>query len=268
MNNPKILVLILAIDKDPWKKIEIEGQLLTWRAHPPENIEIFRYTGDSNFHASWNILNAIWKVNYKITNFFSSKVPLISVNKLASNLKAAPWAVSKENKEIHTGIPELYSLIGHKTLQAFKACMAEFDFDYIYRTNVSSYLKLEGLNSYIKDQPRINFFSGYKGTHHGITFASGSGYFISKDLVERVVSLEDHWDHDLIDDVAIGKLLGIHHDVQIREAERLDFDSIESYAEDQINDNQQIFHFRCKAKNADVTISLMHMLHSQKNLSG
>ena len=264
LNNPKILVLVLAIDKDPWKKIETYGQELTWREQPPENIQILRYIGIPSYPPNWNLLNAIWRINYKVTKMFKTKKTFLSINRMTSNLKAARWHISRDNREIQTGIPELYSLIGHKTIQAFKACIEEFDFDYIYRTNVSSYLKLEKMNLHIKDQPRFNYYAGFKGSHHDIAFASGSGYFISRDLVEKVISLESFWDHNLIDDVAIGKLLACHLDVHVSEIARLDLDSVGRQSVRQISKNQHIFHFRCKTKNANVTINLMHILHSIK----
>ncbi len=63
MSEPKILVLILAINKDPWRTIEIDGQDPTWKNLCPGNIQILRYIGGFQPNIYWRTLNKIWKIN-------------------------------------------------------------------------------------------------------------------------------------------------------------------------------------------------------------
>ena len=258
---PKILVLVLAIDKDPWKRIEIEGQVLTWRDSSSKNVRILRYIGTNPKNSFWKLLNKLWIVNQKISGISRGRISIFSLNLVLKKRKLFKAKVDLSSNEICTNVPDLYSLIGAKTLDAFDASILEFDFDYIFRTNVSSYLDIEGLLRFVSSKPRNNFYAGAIGNYQGIDFASGCGYFISRDLVSKVLSNRDLWDHNLIDDVSLGKLLTEELEVNIQEVKRIDLNPAEMDLE-QIRDNPlSVFHYRCKAPNPDVTIQIMKTLH-------
>ncbi len=107
---------------------------------------------------------------------------------------------------IKTNVPESLINCGHKTLKAFEL-LKDREYDYIFRTNSSSYVDKELLKNYLIDKPRTNFYSGVIGNHNGIIFASGSGFIISKNLVDLVLYKKEYWEHRFIDDVALGFLL-------------------------------------------------------------
>lgn len=105
---------------------------------------------------------------------------------------------------------ESSSTIGEKTIKAFKHLINE-DFDYLLRTNSSSFIHLDNLIKYLNDSPKDNFYSGVVCPYHNdnlnIDFISGSGYILSQDLVRHIVNNENKWDHSFPDDVSIGKLM-------------------------------------------------------------
>ena len=260
MVEPKILVLVLAIDKDPWKRIETEGQIPTWRGSPPKNFRIFRYIGTNPQGSVWKILNMLWVLSQKVNNFSGGKISIFSINLAVRRRKQSFPSVDLIKNEIITTVPDLYSLIGVKTLDAFEFSIKNFEFDYIYRTNVSSYLDLVRLQRFIGNKPKENFYAGLQGDHNGIAFASGCGYFISRDLIIKVLRNRDLWDHNLVDDVAIGKLLLQDLKVELHEVQRIDLDSVYLDSE-KIRDNAlDIFHYRCKATDPDITIQIMKKL--------
>lgn len=83
--------------------------------------------------------------------------------------------------------------IGLKTISAFDFLLENFSFDVLYRTNVSSYIDVELLSEFVESVNTENFFCAPTG-HYGplnLKFASGSGYFLSRDLVARVVHNKD-----------------------------------------------------------------------------
>jgi signal peptidase I len=142
--------------------------------------------------------------------------------------------------------PEGYHNIGHKTIRAFEILLQNNNFDYIFRTNSSSYVNIEKLVQYLDDKPLNNFYHGVIGRHNDINFASGCGYFLSKDVVKKVVENKSNWPHQIIDDVAIAYLLrniGIYP----TPAPRLDI--TDTPVPDNVYD---YFHFRCKT-NGDRT---------------
>tara|TARA_Y100000389_G_C17448734_1_gene513294 strand:+ start:1024 stop:1659 length:636 start_codon:yes stop_codon:yes gene_type:complete len=158
--------------------------------------------------------------------------------------------------KFYSNTPEGLYNIGYKTLNLFDYALNNMEFDYIFRTNSSSYVNIEKLLDFIMDKPKENFYSGVIGNYGGINFASGSGYFISRDLVELVVEQKNRWDHTLIDDVSLGKLMS-ENNVKIYRGERCD---ITNYSH--IIKNH--YHYRVKTENnRNNDIKLMFYLYDR-----
>jgi hypothetical protein len=261
MAEPRILVLILAINRDPWREIEEEGQIPTWRGLCPSNVKIFRYIGDYQQHTFWRIRNKVWILNQRIKNFSGGKLSVFSINSKINRRRSHKSKVDWKNDQIITSVPDLYSLIGEKTLDAFEASIENFEFDYIFRTNTSSYVDLKGLQRFIEDKPKENFYAGTIGSHQNIKFASGCGYFISRDLVAKVVKNRILWDHNFVDDVSLGKLLTGDFNIDIHTVDRVDIDSLEMVVEQVKQSEFSTFHFRCKAAHPETTIQIMTTIH-------
>ena len=104
-------------------------------------------------------------------------------------------------------------------------------YDYLYRCCAGSYLVRDELLSWVRDKLRERFYAGVHGAYGESTwhFASGSGYFLSRDLVDLIVDHAgqilsyypaDHY----MDDVAVGRFLA-EQGVNPADAPRVD-DSI------------------------------------------
>lgn len=61
-------------------------------------------------------------------------------------------------------------------------------YDYIFRTNASSYVDKKRLKSFLKDKPRTNFYCGIDGGG----FASGCGFALSTDLINILRTIDDY----------------------------------------------------------------------------
>lgn len=262
MQEVKILILVLGVDREPWKKIETEGQIPTWRMNTPTNMQIVRYVGSDNMNIFWKIVNKGWIFNQKIQSIFRTSFSFLSINPFVRKIM---FSGSLLDQELKIRVPDIYSLIGAKTVAAFDLSLQNFNFDYIYRTNVSSYIDLPALNSYIGNKPRINFYAGVIGEYQKIQFASGSGYFISRDLVTEVVRRKEYWDHNLVDDVSLGKFLTQVLDVNIEAVGRVDLNP-QYYDLNLIGSKTSYpFHYRCKSSDPNLTINYMKNLHIELN---
>ena len=105
----------------------------------------------------------------------------------------------------------------------------QIEFDFIYRTNLSSYIIIDNLLTYFRQNVNSIVYSGYKGEYilfpkllnrfdflhdayikyiklNIIEFASGSGFWLSKYAVEILLSSKNK-DYKLIDDVMVGKVM-------------------------------------------------------------
>ncbi len=160
---------------------------------------------------------------------------------------------------IKTNVPESLINCGHKTLKAFEL-LKNRDYDYIFRTNSSSYVDKQMLKDYLQDKPRTNFYSGVIGNHHGIVFASGSGFIISKNVVDLVLLKQEYWEHRFIDDVALGLLL---RNLRISPvpAPRFDIQTVNN------NTPMNYYHYRIKTPNRLNDCQYMKSIFELKKLS-
>jgi hypothetical protein len=149
---------------------------------------------------------------------------------------------------------------GYKTIEAFEL-VKDFDFDYIFRTNSSSYVDKQLLLNYSLDKPTNNYYSAVIGNFEGVLFASGSGYFISKDLVNLVLENKDKWNHHFgYDDTALGRLL---NDFGVKPQPNNRFDILNQPANIAPMD---YFHYRLKSSDRNIDIHNMYELFRLKGL--
>jgi len=266
----KVLVLILAIEEEPWLTIEKEGQTPTWKGNLPEGVEILRYVAKRVPYFRQNTLSLrqkISQVSKRLPRFGEEISQLFSINNYVSKFDGSSVTLDQDSGTLVVDIPELYDLIGLKTLKAFYYAINNIEFDYIYRTNVSSFLDLQKLQNYISDKPRQKFYAGHLGRYttktrekREIIYASGAGYFLSRDLVQSTLQHQTEWDHNFIDDVSLGDFLRQKLGVQLNNINRVDNRSAsDNFLWGLPND----FHFRCKSDSPYETVKIMEKLQSR-----
>lgn len=146
--------------------------------------------------------------------------------------------------------------LGYKVLSTFEYILDNFDFDYIFKMNCSSYLNKGLLKELVKNMPTNNLYAGYIGIHDNITFASGAGSLLSKDLVKLILDNKDKWRHSLIEDVAIGEIL-MNNNIGIIPMNRVSIiNGIDNHKL-----NTECHHYRCKNDNREMDIIIMKELY-------
>lgn len=116
------------------------------------------------------------------------------------------------DKILYTDVEDDFFNMGRKTLAAFDYALKHREFDYVFRPNASTYVHKLGLRSYAQDWPFTNLALGVVadcGNFEGEKFPYlwGPSYMLSRDVVQKVVDNAAHWDHRLMDDNAISRLL-------------------------------------------------------------
>lgn len=104
--------------------------------------------------------------------------------------------------------------VNDKTFKALQYCFENLEFDYLLRTNLSSFYRLDALSAYLEGVPRVGFYAGpvnsfeFEG-EEGKTFdyVSGSGILLSRNLIPIVLSKQNTISYDYIDDVWLGMAL-------------------------------------------------------------
>ena len=157
---------------------------------------------------------------------------------------------------------EWYDNTAEKTILAFEQVLAHYpNLKYVFRTNLSSYVRLDKLKELVKGFNNKSIYGGVIGNHNGIRFASGSGFFLSKDLMQLLVTNKTVLDYSHLDDVCFGKFLTSRGVVPTL-MPRFDITSMEHLASIRKEDLAGHFHFRCKQeydRTKDVVV--MHRIH-------
>ena len=102
-----------------------------------------------------------------------------------------------------------------KTIYAMEYCNKKYSYDYLIRTNVSSFYNIPKLINYLDEQPKTNFVGGMQCMSFNIHFISGSGIIISYDIVEKILksALQDKASEHIKnypDDVLLCYLINLH----------------------------------------------------------
>jgi hypothetical protein len=133
---------------------------------------------------------------------------------------------------------------GRKTIACFEHVLGACDFDLVFRTNASSYVDLANLRAFAEGHARgERFYCGRRGMFGDLPFASGSGYFLSKDLVRLAVERQQELDQSLPDDIALAAVLR-GAGVEPVDAPRVGYTSARHV--DEVDTSQ--FLFRCKTE--------------------
>lgn len=204
MENHKIITMVLAADIFGYNKL-IDSIKDTWAKYLPSGYKVLYYYG------------------------YRDGYPRPPVNQ-----------VQQIGDDVICGLEENVPNINVKTYLAFKHVYDNYRFDYIFRCCAGSYLHLDNIDRYlVATKPsKTNFYCGVVGSVGSHNFASGSGFFISRDLVKVLIDCPASFTCHSCDDVAIGVYLtglGIH----ICPGERQDISDVNV-----INRDHYHFHFR------------------------
>ena len=151
------------------------------------------------------------------------------------------WSKTQENY-----VPGILN----KTILSMEAMLPRLDeFDYVLRTNLSSFYYFPKLLDFLKRLPPTECYSAMIGTLHR-QFGSGAGIILSTDLVKMLITHKEELldNTSFPDDVVIGDFF-LHRNIGIIPAKRLDFPSRNAFIEHRNNKLSKHFHFRLKHEN-------------------
>jgi hypothetical protein len=171
----KLVILALAGGAESHERNEL-AQRETWAARLPQGVEVF------------------W---------------IHCVEDLAAS------EIKVSERLINVAIAERYENLLAKTVEALGIVLAEFNPDYVLRTNTSSYLDARALLEQIDAFQAEPVYGGYVGNFNiqlskrltpskDLKFASGAGIWLSSNFAHEVSQIDVRRFEHLVDDVAIG----------------------------------------------------------------
>jgi hypothetical protein len=145
-----------------------------------------------------------------------------------------------------------------KTVKAIEFCLKTQEFDFIFRTNMSSVIDLIKFNHLLENYNR--HYSGFIGIHsQNIKFASGAGMLLSKQFCTILTSCKDKLNYSVQDDVSIGDFCHNIRNIQIAPLTRFETFNYENNLNEISNELiKDYYHFRCKSeKDNNKTLLMM-----------
>lgn len=147
-----------------------------------------------------------------------------------------------------------------KTIKSIEFLRNNIDFDFVFRTNLSSVVDLNKLYNLLNDNIEC---SGVIGNCKGQSFVSGAGILMNKNVCQLLIDKKYTLNYNIIDDVSLGVFF-TNNNINISSLTRFEAynyeDNISFITKDLISN---FYHFRCKSdKNKFKTIELMKKIIS------
>lgn len=204
----KVLVLVLSIDREPWRSIELDGQRATWASASPldHDVPVRFYRGRRTGPGRLAIAGASRLLRLAGSEHPESRAASLRdrfLRRAGSHYSTAE-AITIDDI-VHTGVPETYDMVATKLFVALRHMLVTEEFDFLLRTNSSTYIDRDRLRRSASLMPRSGYWGGFPGELGDIAFTSGAGTLLSRDVVEAAIDAD--WDWSRIDDVALGAVL-------------------------------------------------------------
>jgi len=174
------------------------------------------------------------------------------------------YVLDDVSKVLYIRVDDSITHTFEKMIKAFQFFEPQIEnYDFIFRTNLSSFLVLDRYVAYCRNQERERFCSAVIG-YGGHIFPSGSGFTLTPDVAKYVIK-NSCTDTQVIDDVALGKVL-IQGNYRIRPAPRTDL--LDMNVSPLCLTDPTTFHFRIKSNNrlydTEVYERLVHYFFTNK----
>lgn len=137
----------------------------------------------------------------------------------------------------------------YKTIAGMKWCEENYTYDFMLRTNLSSFFIIPRLLSFLHLQPKTGFVAAKQNVfREGVGFLSGAGFILSKDIIERILTIvyenPETIAIDYPDDVALSQIVEKMENINMQDIPRYDCED-EVHTE---NIDESIFHIRNKTE--------------------
>jgi hypothetical protein len=109
---------------------------------------------------------------------------------------------------IFENIEESYPVLIQKTIEAFKIIKTKIEFDFLIRTNLSTFWDFNKLHLHLNDLPVTNCYSGdgplpnYNAQGY---YLSGTDTIVTPEMINSIILNEHKVDFQTVEDAAMGK---------------------------------------------------------------
>jgi hypothetical protein len=262
--NASVVIAISHSEVQPWIEIK-EAQEKTWIKKLPHNVDVI-------FYLSKSAPFIIKKIDYLIEKFrFNSKFGrFVSViNKISAKFiphKIPAYIFSENTKNLVVDSWSTYQLFGRRNLALFEWFLKDSNADYLYQTNVSSYINVNKLIEKLNEFDKVDFI--YAGSiinpdKSPFSIVSGSGKLLSRNLIVEIMKNPKLLKFDNLEDVALAQSIN-RIGVDAIDLPRLDLPNLSKLRSCSDRELASHFQYRCKSDAIPrIDVQIMHELHAR-----
>lgn len=206
----RVLVLVLSVDREPWRSIERDGQRSTWASPSPldNDVPVLYYRGRRTGLARVGVGAMARLLRLAGSNQPHGRAAMLRdrfLRRIGRHYSTSD--ATTVGDVVRTRVPETYSMVTTKLFVAFRHVLVTEEFDFLLRTNSSTYIDRGRLLQHVSGLTPTGYWGGFPGESGGIAFTSGAGTLLSRDVVQAAADAVGKWDWSRIDDVALGAVL-------------------------------------------------------------
>ena len=239
MKRSRTAVLIADSFGTPFRELKSEIQTLIWS--PISNVDVYYMRGSrpNKFSEFQNQMSE--KMRYSKLWPIQRATDNLLLSKKSRNIPSASFANHDINVEVNEGLRNL----GLKSLSAYKVLL-ESGYEVVYKTTLSSIVQPNLFHESVDAIPsQTPHYSGTIINSGEKPFISGANLFLNRKALELLLQKRNYWQHGLLDDVAIGRLLRGHlTDTGLKTINVESLEQVEKLTKREITGTM---HFRCKS---------------------
>lgn len=158
---------------------------------------------------------------------------------------------------------ETLDRVYEKQMRAFRVLRPMLEnYAFVFRTNLSSFVDIPQYLDFCNTLPRTRVYSGVVGHDKGTSFASGSGFTITPDLIQRLI--DENPPELYLDDVSIGAAMQ-SWGIPILPAPRVDRTSDGGWLLHSSPHSTLVFHRRIKTDNREADVQTLTTLFQKRS---
>jgi hypothetical protein len=259
-----VVIAISHAEVHPWIEIK-ETQEKTWIKNSPNNVNVIFYLSKpapfvikhidfliEKYRFSTKYGKIVTFINKTSAKFISHKIPKYVFNENTNSLVVDSWST--------------YQLFGRRNLALFDWFLRTTNADYLYQTNVSSYISvnkfIEMLNEFDK-KDLIYAGSIINPDRSPFPIVSGSGKLLSRNLVVEIMKNPKLLKFDNLEDVGLAESVS-KIGVEAFALPRLDLPNLNKLRSCSKSELASHFQFRCKSDSIPrIDVQIMEELHTR-----
>lgn len=263
-----ILCAVSHAQQDPWFDIWVHGQCVTWQdVEDKPEFKIINFFGRKASKVT-KTLDVIHERIRWSNRYFAKVLKLFDALVLLPFLFAAPKfkrdpGLSNNHDSFVVDFPDTFVTYRWKMLSLIQYYLEETDFDFLYVTSTSSYIRPSVLLEQCKKYPTSGVYLGPL-PYEGAQFVSGSSRLISRDVAQIIWDNRFRFKISIIEDQAMAELLS-KYNIYPTHLPLFNIDSRDMAGQINETNSNGIYHFRLKTilngKRDDVMV--MRNLHQQ-----